>query len=66
MDHAAQVVLAVASGEGTKVWLDDLRPRPDDTWTAVTTPSAAIKLLETGKVEVISLDHDLATMVRRN
>jgi len=42
-----------------KVWLDDLRPTPDDTWTAVTTPAAAIALLKSGKVEVISFDHDL-------
>jgi hypothetical protein len=42
-----------------KVWLDDLRPAPDETWTAVTTPSAAIKLLESGEVELISFDHDL-------
>jgi hypothetical protein len=42
-----------------KIWLDDLRPAPDHTWTAVTTPSAAIGLLESGEVEVISFDHDL-------
>lgn len=42
-----------------KIWVDDLRPAPDDSWTAVTTPSAAIALLETGEVEVISFDHDL-------
>ena len=32
---------------------------PDETWTAVTTPVEAIRLLETGAVEVISFDHDL-------
>jgi len=42
-----------------KVWLDDLRPAPDKTWTAVTTPHDAIKLLETGEVDLISFDHDL-------
>jgi len=42
-----------------KLWLDDLRPAPDDSWTPVTTPSAAIALLEAGEVESISFDHDL-------
>ena len=42
-----------------KVWLDDLRPAPNETWTAVTIPSAAITLLESGEVELISFDHDL-------
>ncbi len=41
------------------VFLDDRRPAPDDTWVLVTTPSAAISLLETGEVELISFDHDL-------
>ena len=42
-----------------KVWLDDLRAAPDETWTPVTTPSAAITLLKSGEVELISFDHDL-------
>ena len=42
-----------------KVFLDDRRPVPDDTWVLVTTPSEAIALLETGEVELISFDHDL-------
>jgi len=42
-----------------KVFLDDRRPAPDETWVLVTTPRAAISLLETGEVEMISFDHDL-------
>lgn len=40
------------------VWLDDERPEPPG-WHRVQTPEAAIRLLETGLVGVISLDHDL-------
>lgn len=42
-----------------KMWLDDRRPAADDTWTWVTTPRAAISLLESAEVELISFDHDL-------
>ncbi|MDH5179117.1 MAG: hypothetical protein OEZ39_02400 [Gammaproteobacteria bacterium] len=41
-----------------KVFLDDLRPTPEG-WTHVYWPDEAIALLKTGKVEAISLDHDL-------
>lgn len=40
------------------VFLDDTRQTPFG-WTRVYWPYQAIALLETGKVEVISLDHDL-------
>lgn len=42
-----------------KIWLDDLRPTPDQTWTLVRTPKEAISLLESGEVQLISFDHDL-------
>lgn len=42
-----------------KVWLDDRRLAPDETWTWVKTPHAAIALLESAEVELISFDHDL-------
>jgi len=42
-----------------KVFLDDIRNPPDSSWNLVRTFSEAIKYLETGKVETISLDHDL-------
>jgi hypothetical protein len=42
-----------------KVYLDDQREPPDDSWVLVGTPADAIDLLRTGEVEAISLDHDL-------
>jgi len=41
-----------------KVYLDDIRI-PTSDWELVKWPKEAIKLLETGRVTVISLDHDL-------
>ncbi|BCQ29047.1 hypothetical protein NK8_72370 (plasmid) [Caballeronia sp. NK8] len=41
-----------------KVFLDDERVTPEG-WTRVYWPHEAIRLLETGAVEEISLDHDL-------
>ena len=41
-----------------KVYLDDIRPAPEG-WTLVTTPEQAIELMSRGRVEEISLDHDL-------
>jgi len=41
-----------------KVYLDDERATPDG-WLRVYWPEEAIELLKTGKVEEISLDHDL-------
>ncbi|WP_020405206.1 cyclic-phosphate processing receiver domain-containing protein [Hahella ganghwensis] len=41
-----------------KVYLDDERKTPEG-WTRVYWPEEAIELLQTGKVEEISLDHDL-------
>ena len=41
-----------------RVFLDDERQTPEG-WVRVYSPSEAIALLETGKVEEISLDHDL-------
>ena len=42
-----------------KLWLDDLRTPPAADWHWVKTVDDAIKALETGSVEVASLDHDL-------
>jgi hypothetical protein len=42
-----------------KVWLDDLRDPRDDTWTWVTTVDDVIAILETQRVEELSLDNDL-------
>ena len=42
-----------------KLWLDDVRLVPDDSWTHTVTAEQCIELLSTGKVTRISLDHDL-------
>lgn len=48
-----------------KVWLDDLRPAPDETWTVVKNSKQALILLQgmarSKEIEfdVISFDHDL-------
>lgn len=41
-----------------RLWLDDSRPAPPG-WVHCQTVEAAKVLLETGKVEDLSLDHDL-------
>jgi hypothetical protein len=46
-----------------KVFLDDERATPEG-WTRVYWPLEAIRLLETGAVEAISLDHDLGDDTR--
>lgn len=42
-----------------KLWHDDIRRPPDETWKWARTNEAAITALATGEVEEISLDHDL-------
>lgn len=46
-----------------KVFLDDERPTPEG-WHRAYWPDEAIRLLETGTVEEISLDHDLGDDAR--
>jgi hypothetical protein len=43
-----------------KVFLDDVR-KPPSGYTLVQTYEECVKLLETGKVKELSLDHDLGT-----
>lgn len=43
-----------------KVFVDDLRLPPDNTWMLVRTNTEAIRLLATGHVKTISIDHDIA------
>lgn len=47
-----------ASGDTSSVWLDDVR-QPPVGWIWVRTPEDAIDLLKSGRVTVLSLDHDL-------
>jgi hypothetical protein len=42
-----------------RLFLDDIRTPPDETWTWVKTVEDAIPLLEAGHVEESSLDNDL-------
>lgn len=46
-----------------KVYLDDLREAPEG-WNHVKWPDEAIKLLKTGEVTELSLDHDLGNDLR--
>jgi hypothetical protein len=43
-----------------KLWLDDLRPSPDDMWIVIRSYSNFVKCIEErGLPEFISFDHDL-------
>lgn len=42
-----------------KIFLDDIRKPPDESWTLCKWPDEVIALLLTGKVTHLSLDHDL-------
>lgn len=42
-----------------RLWHDDIRRPPDDSWEWARTNDDAKRLLETGDVTEISLDHDL-------
>lgn len=42
-----------------KLWLDDIRPPLDGSWTWAHNYDEAVELLKTGEVEYASLDHDL-------
>lgn len=43
-----------------KLFVDDLRDPPDDTWTVARTSTEALVILQSGaQVDELSLDHDL-------
>lgn len=42
-----------------RLFVDDLRLVPDNTWTLARTNTEAIRLLATGHVSDISIDHDI-------
>lgn len=46
-----------------KLFLDDIRIPPDNSWVIARTARAAIEFLATGAVEEISFDHDLGEEV---
>ncbi len=48
------------NGDGVrKLWVDDLKPAPDDTWAVATTYREAERLLRAHRYGVVALDHDL-------
>ncbi len=42
-----------------KLWIDDVRPAPDDTWDIARTYDEAINSLSKNKYDIVSFDHDL-------
>jgi CheY-like chemotaxis protein len=42
-----------------KLWLDDYRLPPDESWTIATTAKEAIAILDSVDVDIVSLDFDL-------
>lgn len=46
-----------------KVYLDDIRKAPDDSWVVVKSAIECIEKLQSGKVRELSLDHDLGKNV---
>ena len=42
-----------------RIFLDDERQPPDNTWLRLNWPTEVIEYLKTGKVTELSLDHDL-------
>jgi hypothetical protein len=46
-----------------KLFVDDIRNAPDESWTVARTVTAAISAIATFHFEVISLDHDISHQV---
>lgn len=46
-----------------KLYIDDIRKAPDDSWHLARTVEAAISAIDTFDFEVISLDHDISHQV---
>lgn len=46
-----------------KLFVDDIRNAPDDTWTVARTVTSAIKAIAQFEFETISLDHDISHQV---
>jgi NAD+-processing family protein with receiver domain len=46
-----------------KLWVDDIRNAPDDTWHVARTAIEAIRALARFDMEVVSLDHDISHQV---
>ena len=59
LDVLSTAALQILEGAALHVWLDDLRPIRPGYNALAKTADEAIKLLKTGRVQSISLDHDL-------
>lgn len=46
-----------------KLFVDDIRDVPNETWTLVRTVTAAINAIAVVEFEVISLDHDISHQI---
>lgn len=46
-----------------KLWVDDIRNAPDDSWTIVRTVSSAIRAMHHWTPAIVSLDHDISHQV---
>lgn len=46
-----------------KLWVDDIRNAPDDTWHVARTSLEAIRALARYDFEVVSLDHDISHQI---
>lgn len=46
-----------------KLFVDDIRNAPDESWTVARTVNAAISAIDTFDFDVISLDHDISHQV---
>lgn len=46
-----------------KLWVDDIRPIPDDSWTLAKTVNEAIRALYLFDWDEVSLDHDISHQV---
>lgn len=48
-----------------KLWVDDIRNAPDDTWTVARTVTSALRALRlfSNYITVVSLDHDISHQV---
>jgi hypothetical protein len=42
-----------------KLWIDDIRDAPDDSWTVARTVTEAIRLITKAQWDEISFDHDI-------
>lgn len=46
-----------------KLWIDDIRQAPDDSWTVARTVTSAIRAIARFNFEEISLDHDISHQI---